>query len=424
MKKKIILSLATLVAVIAGITGMAAFEAHVINVTAKIENALSVDTTPIDFGTVFPQEPLDKYIDIALSASFIGEDRVDDVEYIIRQKPKCWSETDQAYGKVTEDGQGNYICIQSDTASDYAMLPMLCPFLSKHEVTDEAVENDSAGINAFHGPISGWDIDDTIATQVAGRLAKSESDFLDTWKIDLRVPCFESHCAQDWDQFVYDNNPTADPNAYKLPDDLEHAIFGCDLWIEVTEVSESNGCIPVPEVCDDGIDNDCDGAVDCDDSDCDNDPACQNVVINEVAWMGMPVCQSTKEWIELRNMTDNPIDLSGWTLISATDGSPAITLTGVIPANGPNGYYLLERTAGSVPNADQVYSGALVDTGEKLELKNASAILIDSVDGETSGWPAGNSSPKDTMERCETGATWRDSLNPGGTPKAFNTSCN
>jgi len=70
----------------------AAFEAHVVNVTATIENALSVPIEAIDFGTVFPQERLDRYIDVALSQSFIDEDRVDDVEYIIRQKPKCgWS---------------------------------------------------------------------------------------------------------------------------------------------------------------------------------------------------------------------------------------------------------------------------------------------------------------------------------------------
>lgn len=34
-------------------------------------------------------------------------------------------------------------------------------------------------------------------------------------------------------------------------------------------------CTPSPEVCDDGSDNDCDGAVDCADADCGSDPACQ-----------------------------------------------------------------------------------------------------------------------------------------------------
>ena len=89
MTKKIILSFVAIAAVAVGVVGMSAFEAHVINVTAKIENALSVPIDEIDFGTVFPQEQLDFPVEIALSDSFMAEDRVDDVKYMIRQKPKC-----------------------------------------------------------------------------------------------------------------------------------------------------------------------------------------------------------------------------------------------------------------------------------------------------------------------------------------------
>src|SRR3989344_4127588 len=87
--KKILLSLGALAAVMIALPMFSAFEAHVINVTAKIENALSVPLKSINFGTVFPQEHLDKPLDIRLSGSFMEADRVDDVEYIIRQKPKC-----------------------------------------------------------------------------------------------------------------------------------------------------------------------------------------------------------------------------------------------------------------------------------------------------------------------------------------------
>jgi len=38
----------------------------------------------------------------------------------------------------------------------------------------------------------------------------------------------------------------------------------------------ASSCDPVPEICDDGLDNDCDTDVDCDDSDCTGDPACES----------------------------------------------------------------------------------------------------------------------------------------------------
>src|SRR3989338_430145 len=103
--KKILMGLAAAGTAIAMVPLFAAFEAHVINVTAKIENALTVSTEHIDFGTVFPQEQIDKFFDVALSQSFLDEDRVDDIEYIIRQKPKCWNGDEQnpQYGTVTED---------------------------------------------------------------------------------------------------------------------------------------------------------------------------------------------------------------------------------------------------------------------------------------------------------------------------------
>jgi len=42
----------------------------------------------------------------------------------------------------------------------------------------------------------------------------------------------------------------------------------------VSQYLDPVACVPSAEVCDDGQDNDCDGAVDCSDSDCSGDPAC------------------------------------------------------------------------------------------------------------------------------------------------------
>ena len=237
--KKILVSLSAVALAVASVPMFAAFEAHVINVTARIENALQVDTTPIQYGTVFPQEKLDKVFRLSLSNSFQTEPDADDVNYIIRQKPKCQIDVPGAekpeFVPVSGEIEGRFIC-----PDGYHQLLLLCPYLSKHEVTaDGTGENDSAGINAFHGPISGWVLSDTVATQVSGRLAKSDHDLDDAWNIDFRVPCFKDHCAQDWADFVktQSGNPLIDPSAYIQPGENEHKLFGCDLWVEVTGVS-------------------------------------------------------------------------------------------------------------------------------------------------------------------------------------------
>ncbi len=126
------------------------------------------------------------------------------------------------------------------------------------------------------------------------------------------------------------------------------------------------------------------------------------VVISEIAWMGTTV-DYNDEWIELYNNSENSMSLAGWTLKS-TDGTPSITLTGSIPAYG---YFLLERTDDSTVSAvtaNQIYSGALGNTGENLELRDASGVLID----QANAWHAGDNSTKATMERTDTYAPGTD----------------
>ena len=122
-----------------------------------------------------------------------------------------------------------------------------------------------------------------------------------------------------------------------------------------------------------------------------------NVVINEIAWMGT-AASSTDEWIELFNTTSGAIDLTDWTL-SASDGSPAITLTGTIAAGD---YFLMERTNDEPVNdvtADFIYIGSLSNTVEHLILKDADGSIIDEVN-PGSEWFAGLASPDyKSMER-------------------------
>ncbi|PIV44885.1 MAG: hypothetical protein COS25_02800, partial [Candidatus Nealsonbacteria bacterium CG02_land_8_20_14_3_00_37_10] len=153
-----------------------------------------------------------------------------------------------------------------------------------------------------------------------------------------------------------------------------------------------------------------------------------DVVINEIAWMGT-VNLANDEWIELYNNAESPISLDGWQLV-AQDGTPKINLSGTIPANG---FYLLERTDDTtVPNilADQIYTGALGNSGENLKLYDSSNNVIDGVDC-SAGWLAGLGKPEyKTMERINPlvsgsdSSNWQTSQNPGGTPKTENSKQN
>ena len=123
----------------------------------------------------------------------------------------------------------------------------------------------------------------------------------------------------------------------------------------------------------------------------------REVVINEVAWSGT-TANSNHEWIELYNTTNSAIDLTDW-MLAAVDGTPNITLSGSIAGHG---YYLLERTGdGTVSDiiADKIYTGALSDTGESLELRNSSGQLIDTANADGGSWPGGNTAEKKSMER-------------------------
>lgn len=80
--KKVLLVLGALVMTLSGVAAVSAYEAHIINVTAHVENALEV-TESIDFGTVFPEEWFTKDASITTSISFCADEqtRVGDIYF-------------------------------------------------------------------------------------------------------------------------------------------------------------------------------------------------------------------------------------------------------------------------------------------------------------------------------------------------------
>lgn len=125
------------------------------------------------------------------------------------------------------------------------------------------------------------------------------------------------------------------------------------------------------------------------------------VIVNEVAWMGTET-SSSDEWIELYNTGDVAVDLTDWSIV-ARDGQPDITLTGSILSGE---YFLLERSDdNTVPGvmADMMYSGALGNSGEIIDLFDAEGTAIDTVN-MSDGWIAGDNDTKETMQW--TGNAW------------------
>ncbi|MDO8495756.1 MAG: PQQ-binding-like beta-propeller repeat protein [bacterium] len=120
----------------------------------------------------------------------------------------------------------------------------------------------------------------------------------------------------------------------------------------------------------------------------------RKVVINEIAWMGTE-SSANDEWIELYNATSGSLDLTDWSLHSLSkisSGSlsdPKIALKGTIR---PFGFFLLERTNDQTVSdivSDQIYTGALANDGEVLELTDNIGQRQDLVSKSLDGWYAG-----------------------------------
>ena len=124
-------------------------------------------------------------------------------------------------------------------------------------------------------------------------------------------------------------------------------------------------------------------------------------ILNEIAWAGT-LASANDEWIELYNPGPRVISLERWSLSDGAD--LAVRLHGEI---FPGGYFLLERTDDATVadvRADQIYTGALANTGERLALIDPTGAEIDVVNPKGGHWPTGDEASRASMERTEAGA--------------------
>jgi predicted ribosomally synthesized peptide with SipW-like signal peptide len=133
-----------------------------------------------------------------------------------------------------------------------------------------------------------------------------------------------------------------------------------------------------------------------------------DVVINELMWMGT-TSKNVDEYVELRNMTDRTIDISGWTVAGAT-----------IPAGriiAPHGYFLISdfdaaRSKINVTPDFVVGLGGTNDDAFTLDnfnleviLRNSSSAIIDVADNGEGLPAAGQHTDPDIHRSMERDAT-------------------
>jgi hypothetical protein len=227
--KKALLLVSALLIVFSGVAAVSAYEGHLVNIKAHVENAIGVETYEFDLGTYFPQERVQNELGIGLSESFIAQDRVSTVEYKL-----CWElkpiPADQTDNVCDPDGDGYYTPLN--------------PYL---EITmDDA--NDNIDPSMIHGVPA----DNTTAVCFGtGQMWKSrvpgEGDVCDIIHVIFSAPVFEGYYNDITDDppdgWVYGmimegNYCTANETICDGAIDVKvpHADLGIDLKIQVTSI--------------------------------------------------------------------------------------------------------------------------------------------------------------------------------------------
>jgi hypothetical protein len=222
--KKVILVFASIVLVISGVAAVSAYEAHIVNVKAHVENALTVTPLELDWETVFPQEWFKEHVTISLSESAmaatnstITTNPLTSVSYAIWVEDKLMVEPDTYYPWI-----GDWLWVAVDP-------------------TQQAVPFEVPADWYYVGPRPAGPAPIATNTGLTGTL--SLNNMSDQLAVLFCAPVFEGYYNEltdadykpDW--WPYEEwAPIATDDPRHIPDGVD---LGIDIKIQVTDITRS-----------------------------------------------------------------------------------------------------------------------------------------------------------------------------------------
>lgn len=239
--KKVLLVLVALVLVLSGVAMVSAYEAHIINVKAHVENAMSVSVSRFYFGTVFPEEFFVKNFNVGTSGSFCSATQggrasmVNTIDYQIWAEWKVKTDPD---GVPNSGDETYYEWLGEALWLAKAPVPDLEPD-GVTDLADDTFPTRTIWTNIGSAPSGPPGVKQVLTGLQLHKPAVGTPD-IDPWKLALDVPVFEGYYNELTDP---DPKPSGvnDPSLVILESDTarhhpDGIQLGVDLKIQVTDL--------------------------------------------------------------------------------------------------------------------------------------------------------------------------------------------
>lgn len=252
--KKVILFIAALVMVFSGVAAVSAYEAHIINVTATVENAISVTGGEGDhwaLGTIFPQEYFSTHYTVGLSGSFLDQ-KWDGDPYVVGNEGRVnaveiefWAEEKEtATADVYYAWMGEFVLLGTGITDD--MTSGATKGDAPTSGSDTYINLADTGWTVV-GPMPGVTADPhpRVKSVLTGRVLGLQTDGYtqdDTMELWIAVDACVFLPFYNYETDVYPKPNGLDVPTYKMPatDDRNNAgagdDFGLDIKIQVVDI--------------------------------------------------------------------------------------------------------------------------------------------------------------------------------------------